>query len=350
MTEIDTDLLEFKLPKHHKPGSDRLSRLLALQPEFIDLVTAALVDSTAGTYNAAPTNFLDKECDAIYVTRLTNSPPIILEFQARVDMNFIHRAFSYCMEVYKKYNVLPIVLVINTVEADRFLLVNKFKSTETWPYMLEMECSVVAKRFYLLTRNSIKDLVDSDEPLTPLVAAAHFFISRSPSIIGNSRWDDENIRLMYRLCMKFAGQDGVQEVSRLDTLKRVCIDTHDQFEKIVKWARLDPAKAAWYALAGMEYTAKTARQIDDLLSSGAITPMGDPDTEDLVSDTLARKSQKETEKAAILDFVEKLKTKHRGRMNWAACFGAAADESSMAEVIARYSNPDSFKRAYYRLK
>ncbi|KAI8381223.1 uncharacterized protein BYT42DRAFT_476823, partial [Radiomyces spectabilis] len=199
---------------------------------FIDLLTAALLDSTTGTYAAAPSNFLDRECDAIYVARLADLPPIILEFQARVDLEFIHRAFCYCMEVYKRYNVLPIVLVIHTGEIDRSFLVEKFKTTEKWPYMLEMECSFVAERFYLLTKDSIMDLVDSDEPLPPLVAAAHFFISRSPSIIGNSRWDDEYIKFMYRLCMKFAKQDGIHEATRLEKLKRVCMDTYDQFEKI----------------------------------------------------------------------------------------------------------------------
>ncbi|KAI9318982.1 hypothetical protein BX666DRAFT_1921903 [Dichotomocladium elegans] len=74
-----------------------MSRLLALQPEFINLVTAALVNAPSGRYIAAPTTFRDKECDVIYISNTpSNLPPIILEFQAKVDLDFIHRAFSYC--------------------------------------------------------------------------------------------------------------------------------------------------------------------------------------------------------------------------------------------------------------
>ena len=181
-------MLEFKLSKQHKPGADRLSRLLALQPEFINSVTAALINSPSGTHISAPTIFLDKEYDVIYVSKIANSfPPIILEFQAKVNLDFIHRAFSYCMEVYKQYSILPIVLVFYIKEMDQFLLVEKFKTTQQWPYMLETECSFVSRHFYLLTKDSIMDLVNADEPLPPLAAAVHFFflIFGEPSIISN---------------------------------------------------------------------------------------------------------------------------------------------------------------------
>ncbi|ORE05767.1 hypothetical protein BCV72DRAFT_192889, partial [Rhizopus microsporus var. microsporus] len=156
-----------------------------------------------------------------------------------VDLDFIHRAFSYCIEAYKRYGILPIVLVFCIKQMDRFLLVEKFKTTQQWPYMLETDCSLVSRHFYFLTKDSIMDLVNADEPLPPLAAVAHFLISGEPSIIGNSRWDDEHIKLLYQLSMEVATQDGTQESSRLDTLKRVCVDTHDQFEKIVKYVRLD---------------------------------------------------------------------------------------------------------------
>ncbi|KAI8381224.1 uncharacterized protein BYT42DRAFT_545151 [Radiomyces spectabilis] len=95
--------------------ADRLSRLLALQPEFIDLVTAALVDSTAGTYNAAA-NFLFTECDAIYLTRLANLPPIILEFQTKVGPEL---SSSCLLLLYGSLQKI-FVLVIRTSHFERF--------------------------------------------------------------------------------------------------------------------------------------------------------------------------------------------------------------------------------------
>ncbi|KAI9323776.1 hypothetical protein BX666DRAFT_1873745 [Dichotomocladium elegans] len=111
--------------------------------------------------------------------------------------------------------------------------------------------------------------------------------------------------MFYQLCMALATQDGKQEASRLDTLKRVCVDTHDQFEKIVKSARLNPGRAIRYASAGMEYASQMARKIDHLLSNedDCGTPMEEPDADDLACNDPARMPESDFDKQAILGFV-----------------------------------------------
>ncbi|KAI9257521.1 hypothetical protein EDC94DRAFT_676219 [Helicostylum pulchrum] len=144
--------------------------------------------------------------------------------------------------------------------------------------------------------------------------------------------------------MEVATQDSTHESSRLDTLKRVCINTHDQFEKIVKSARLDPGRAVRYSSAGMEYTSQMARKIDDLLSNedDCVTLMEEPGVDDLVGNDLARKSESDSDKQAILDFVDKFKKKFKGRMNWEVCYAAAAKDPSLSNAVAGYANAVSF--------
>lgn len=43
-----------------------------------------------------------------------DQPPIIVEVQATVNDNFINRAAHYCIMAYRRYTVLPILLIFNT--------------------------------------------------------------------------------------------------------------------------------------------------------------------------------------------------------------------------------------------
>ncbi|KAI9022786.1 hypothetical protein CLU79DRAFT_835148 [Phycomyces nitens] len=152
--------------------------------------------------------------------------------------------------------------------------------------------------------------------------------------------------------MEVVTQDGVQELSRLDTLKRVCVDSHDQFKKIVKTARLDPDRAIRYASAGMEYAAQMARIVDNLLSNedDCVTPMEEPDVDGLVCNDPARRPESDFDKQVILDFVDNFKKEFKGRMNWNVCYAAATKDPSLSNAVARHVNAVSFKRLYYRFK
>ncbi|KAI9323775.1 hypothetical protein BX666DRAFT_1890358 [Dichotomocladium elegans] len=55
----------------------------------------------------------------MYISKTqSNFPPMILEFQAEVDLDYIHRAFSYCMEIYKRYTIFPVVLMCSSSYRD----------------------------------------------------------------------------------------------------------------------------------------------------------------------------------------------------------------------------------------
>lgn len=183
-----------------------------------------------------------------------------------------------------------------------------FKITKERSFIAEMECSLLAQHFYLLTKDIIMDLVKGEDPLPPIASIGHFFNSGERSIIGNSRWDDETIKLLYRLC-KDVYPDGALESSPMETLKRVCVDTHDQFEKIVKVTRLYPGRADRYASAGVEYTSRMVQKIEDLLynEDNCVTPINEPAVDDLERNEPARKSESNIDKQTILDFVNGFK-------------------------------------------
>ncbi|KAG1322318.1 hypothetical protein G6F62_010312 [Rhizopus arrhizus] len=60
----------------------------------------------AGTYVSTSTLFKDgTNCDALYIpvsSNLSGLPPIILEFQRTVNMEFLRKSARYCLNTYDR--------------------------------------------------------------------------------------------------------------------------------------------------------------------------------------------------------------------------------------------------------
>ncbi|GAA5807108.1 hypothetical protein MFLAVUS_000458 [Mucor flavus] len=73
------ELLQYKLPRDYKPGTDRISKIVVKNQFTIDLITTSLLSVSTGTYAAGDNAFIDgSECDILYLPRsadLANLPP-----------------------------------------------------------------------------------------------------------------------------------------------------------------------------------------------------------------------------------------------------------------------------------
>jgi hypothetical protein len=75
-------------------------------------------DVPANSYTVAQTEWADgSRSDMIYASRVETTeslPPILIELQYQVNQDFMLRLIKYSFNAYKRYKVLPIVLVIVT--------------------------------------------------------------------------------------------------------------------------------------------------------------------------------------------------------------------------------------------
>ncbi|KAI8056512.1 uncharacterized protein B0P05DRAFT_517661 [Gilbertella persicaria] len=108
------------LPLKWKPGEDRISKLLLGDPKIINLVVHSLVDASipANSYIPAQAEWTDgSRLDVVYASPIKTTeslPPILIELQYQVDQDFMLRLITYASHTYKRYKVLPIILVIVT--------------------------------------------------------------------------------------------------------------------------------------------------------------------------------------------------------------------------------------------
>ncbi|KAI8355606.1 hypothetical protein EDC96DRAFT_566660 [Choanephora cucurbitarum] len=97
------------LPLDWKPGEDLKSKSLLNNPNIMNLIVRSLVDNTEWTDGS--------RSDVVYAsrTKTTDSlPPVLIELQCQLDQDFMIRTTLYASHTYKRYKVLPIILVIAT--------------------------------------------------------------------------------------------------------------------------------------------------------------------------------------------------------------------------------------------
>ncbi|CEI93008.1 hypothetical protein RMCBS344292_07253 [Rhizopus microsporus] len=94
--KIPDDLVLFKLPRSHKPGEDRASKLIARHQSTVDMITASLLGVNEGTYASTNTAFTDStECNVLYIPQssaIQPLSPVIIEFQHSVTKSFMCRS------------------------------------------------------------------------------------------------------------------------------------------------------------------------------------------------------------------------------------------------------------------
>ncbi|EIE76720.1 hypothetical protein G6F46_012868 [Rhizopus delemar] len=216
---------------------------------IIDLITTSLLDVSPGTYTAGDSMFVDgTECDILYMPRsadLARLPPVIIEIQHTVTREFMCRAVQYCLNVYKRFHVLPMLFIVCISKVESKSLNDLFKAMQNRPYLLETPCCHFATNCFMLTKQSIDPFIDNSDTnaLDPLIAFAHFLTSGQQSIISIDRWDDPTITKLYLVAMEMVKNDREAENDKVEALRTICQATQNQFEKISSTIFNNPKRA-----------------------------------------------------------------------------------------------------------
>ncbi|KAI8333475.1 hypothetical protein BC941DRAFT_462682 [Chlamydoabsidia padenii] len=228
----------------------------------IDLITTSLLDVPAGTYTTGDSTFIDgTECDVLYLPRsadLANLSPVVVEIQHTVTREFMCRAVQYCLNVYKRFHIFPILFIVCISKTESKVLRDLFKPIQNKSYLLETPCCHFATSCFMLTKQSIDPFIDNHDinALDPLIAFAHFLTSGQQSIISIDRWDDPTITKLYLVAMEMVKNDKETENDKVEALQKICQATQSEFEKILSTVFDNPNQAQRYAEAGRHYSAR----------------------------------------------------------------------------------------------
>ncbi|KAI8059039.1 uncharacterized protein B0P05DRAFT_558839 [Gilbertella persicaria] len=163
-------LIQYRLPRGYIPDTDQISRIVAQDQFIIDLITTSLLRVPSGTYKAGDNMFIDGiECEALYIPHssdLVDLPPVVAEIQ-----------HTYCLNVYKRFHILPILFIVCTSKTKSKTLRDLFKS--------------VQNNCFMLTKQSIDPFIDNHDTkeLDSLVVFQN--------IISIDRWDDPTNAKLY---------------------------------------------------------------------------------------------------------------------------------------------------------
>ncbi|KAL0073758.1 hypothetical protein J3Q64DRAFT_1640807, partial [Phycomyces blakesleeanus] len=321
----------------------------------IDLITTSLLSVPAGTYTTGDSMFIDgTECDTFYLPRSTELPclanlsPVLVEIQHTMTHVFMCRAVQYCLNVYRRFHIFPILLIVCTSKTESKALGELFKPIQNKSYLLETPCCHFATNCFMLTKQSINPFIDNLDinALDPLVAFAHFLTSGQQSIISIDRWDDPTVTKLYLVAMEMVKKDREAENDKVEALQTICQATQIQFEKILSTIFDNPKQAQRYADAGRHYSASLKRKYDAMKQGSSNTPPEATTPMELskVFDGASCSTNFKNEKLVV--FVNTWKQNNNGRMNWSACW----EEGKKKGLFTEYSNSHSLKNIYHKMK
>ncbi|KAI8373378.1 hypothetical protein EDC96DRAFT_429025, partial [Choanephora cucurbitarum] len=95
-------------------GTDKTSKTILKHLFVINITTVTLLDVNGDNHKVGDAEWPDgSRSDVLYelVDRSLKQTPIVMEVQRTVDVNFIARVIHYCIMIYRRYQVFPILLV-----------------------------------------------------------------------------------------------------------------------------------------------------------------------------------------------------------------------------------------------
>ncbi|KAG2218117.1 hypothetical protein INT45_002367 [Circinella minor] len=158
-----------------------MSKLILLKPEVTNFIIEKFVGPHAvDKYKNISTEWPNlMKSDVVYEPFSysdRNLPPVLIEIQHTVDLKFYQPVIQYCLQMIKRYPVLPIVAIIGINNTTRDILEMVGKEDLEVPFAASLPCTSWANCFYLINGGTIRTCLDSS-PVEPTVALPHFFLS-----------------------------------------------------------------------------------------------------------------------------------------------------------------------------
>ncbi|KAI8890609.1 hypothetical protein K501DRAFT_167857 [Backusella circina FSU 941] len=221
------------LPDFLRPGKDLMCKAVTRNPKVINIITKAL-NNTENDYLFAESEWaIGTRSDLVLAPKYASSslPPIIVEFQHRVDKKFMKRAITYCIQASDRYGMDPILVVvsINSLSLDVTQLAKQSRVQGCY----SLPCDVWASECFILCRSSI-DECTLTEPLNPFIALGLFLMKSTASIIDMPWNNDETIKLLYNIAVEHYESVAGNTPHLIDILQQVLDEKDHECDNILK--------------------------------------------------------------------------------------------------------------------
>ncbi|KAI8983919.1 hypothetical protein BDF20DRAFT_857021 [Mycotypha africana] len=197
--------------------------MVLTDPKIINLIVCSLVgpDVPANTYSVAQSEWADgTRSDVLYASKIEKAealPPILIESQYYVDQDFMIRLISYSSNVYKRYKVLPIVLVIVTKSFSKASFKNEF-NTSSDGFLLEASCKFWAKQCFLLTADAVSNYsYGGQAALGPMVALGYFTTHHTLQQIPSHHCANPTLKLLLTIVKGLLSDDSDEVIRKSST-------------------------------------------------------------------------------------------------------------------------------------
>ncbi|KAI8971788.1 hypothetical protein BDF20DRAFT_804410, partial [Mycotypha africana] len=124
-------------------------------------------------------------------------PPILIEIQRQIDQDFMIRLVHFCTCVYKRYRILPVVLIIVLDDFTDDLLKEGLLDSDSFgfnndnEFLVKIQSTCWAKECFSITKNSITQHVNNGKPMSPLLLLSKHMIQQQSDLLTVNR--DEEI-------------------------------------------------------------------------------------------------------------------------------------------------------------
>lgn len=201
---------------------------------FILIKLIAFVGEHAiDSYYSSPTQWSNKSIsDVVYLALTDDLPPIIIEIQHTVDVDFYLRLISYGVSAARQYNTPPILITF-AISSMKYEVSKRTVSQTSKPFLWKIQhCQPWARCCYFVTIDSIRQSL-TEEPLDKFVGLSIFLISQHRSLAANPYYLDPTIQKLYTIAKQiFENQATKRQTEVIEDLVYVC----DEIKKKLKEA------------------------------------------------------------------------------------------------------------------
>lgn len=122
-------------------------------------------------------------------------PPVIVEVQHTVDLQFMFRVMSYFQQLFLQYNIVPIVLIFAISQIRHITMLN-CRVSRKHAFLLKYRKETWTQTCYLIDHSSISTSLQK-LPLHPLVSLSLFLTGRHKPLVVNLFRTDATVQMLY---------------------------------------------------------------------------------------------------------------------------------------------------------
>lgn len=173
------------------------------------------MDVDGGNYRVGDAEWPNgSRSDVLYkpLDRSLKQSPIILEVQRTADINFMARVARYCFMAYRRYQVLPILLVF---APENVSIPTENMRVSNLNGALSLDCEYWASKGHLIRLENVPTLTNSTDPFA---SVSNFLLQQQTYLLENNSRDNMTIRQLFLIATEVVRENMNREQQLLNTI------------------------------------------------------------------------------------------------------------------------------------